>query len=540
MSVNEKNIKKYQQTLRNYLKFQLPKILSLLDRDPYSKTYGCFDREFWHFKSKGFFNGMNQCNIFSLALYYSTEYEGNYLYKVDKLKKYILAAIKFSINHCHRDGSFDEHYYNEHSIAATSFVLFSITETILLLDLRYKQFLDYFEKACHFLLKNKENYIRANHIASNVSAYYNLYLITSDKKYRQYAEEFLEDLLKYKSKEGWFREYKGCDPGYNTLTLYFLAKYALKANDKLILDVIRESISFSSHFMHPDHSFGGFYGSRNTMHFFPYSFEYIKMENHIGKQMVNSFIEAINSGTSELLLDDRFCFLHLINILEIFAEFKTERPLQTFDGPLTTKWFPQAGIYIYRAHKYHAILNYKKGGILYVFKNHKLVLRFCSIIVHTNHGLLKSSGFTDVSYTKTNEGFRINGVFTRYHNNKTLTPLTSLLFNLFNLTLGNIKIFRKVVKKYLIKKLILKEKTFNLHYRVDITFGNTIKLKFKIERENPKLKITSLRISSYNSDLYVPSGKMFQIHDIMTGKISLNKSIQKDIQKDSINFTLSI
>ena len=29
---------------------QIPKLLTLLDRNPHSPTYGCFDRNFWHYK----------------------------------------------------------------------------------------------------------------------------------------------------------------------------------------------------------------------------------------------------------------------------------------------------------------------------------------------------------------------------------------------------------------------------------------------------------------------------------------------------------
>ena len=29
---------------------QIPKILTLGDRNPHSPTYGCFDRNFWHYK----------------------------------------------------------------------------------------------------------------------------------------------------------------------------------------------------------------------------------------------------------------------------------------------------------------------------------------------------------------------------------------------------------------------------------------------------------------------------------------------------------
>ena len=46
---------------------QIPKILTLLDRNPHSPTYGCFDRNFWHYKIIYFPSGMSQEFVYPLA-----------------------------------------------------------------------------------------------------------------------------------------------------------------------------------------------------------------------------------------------------------------------------------------------------------------------------------------------------------------------------------------------------------------------------------------------------------------------------------------
>ncbi len=45
---------------REILTRSLPRLLSLLDRDPFSPTFGCFDRPFWHYKT---------CTDFPSAIY---------------------------------------------------------------------------------------------------------------------------------------------------------------------------------------------------------------------------------------------------------------------------------------------------------------------------------------------------------------------------------------------------------------------------------------------------------------------------------------
>lgn len=50
----------------------IPKIVSLLDRNRLSPTYGCFDRAFWHYKTASFPSGMAQEFVLPLALVYHT------------------------------------------------------------------------------------------------------------------------------------------------------------------------------------------------------------------------------------------------------------------------------------------------------------------------------------------------------------------------------------------------------------------------------------------------------------------------------------
>src|SRR5713101_2256844 len=47
---------------------EIPKLLTLQDRNPHSPTYGCFDRNYWHYKVADFPCGMSQEFVWPLAL----------------------------------------------------------------------------------------------------------------------------------------------------------------------------------------------------------------------------------------------------------------------------------------------------------------------------------------------------------------------------------------------------------------------------------------------------------------------------------------
>ncbi len=55
----------------------ISKLLTLQDRNPFSKTYGCFDRNYWHYKMIDYPSGMSQEFVYPLALAYGTDLRGN-------------------------------------------------------------------------------------------------------------------------------------------------------------------------------------------------------------------------------------------------------------------------------------------------------------------------------------------------------------------------------------------------------------------------------------------------------------------------------
>lgn len=55
----------------------IPRLLHLIDRNPLSPTYGCFDRAYWHYRTMDFPCGMSQEFVLPLALVYARDYPDN-------------------------------------------------------------------------------------------------------------------------------------------------------------------------------------------------------------------------------------------------------------------------------------------------------------------------------------------------------------------------------------------------------------------------------------------------------------------------------
>ena len=339
--------------------------------------------------------------------------------------------------------------------------------------------------------------------------------------------------------EGWFKEYEGCDLGYLTFTLYFLIKYAIKNESEDVIRIIRRSIEFCSFFLHPDLGFGGFYGSRETMHFLPYSFEIVNSEDNLGIKMVNSYLSSLEIGNGEIMSDNRFSFLPFNNFLELYHRLSKDRTNETYTQKSPSRLFEESGLYVFNEHPYYTILSLKKGGILYVFKDKKLIFRSCGIVGVTNKGILVSTGFKKVNYKAIKKGFIINGNFKEYTSPIKLDAYKMIILNILKLIGGRFQLLRNFLKRFLIKMLIINESISEVKFEFKIEFLDPIHLGITISKP-PKIKFKDLRISSYFPLKFIPSSGFFQKNDLFVTDYSLNKSISFLNKYNYVNIKLKI
>src|SRR5215831_13512844 len=110
---------------------EIARVLSWQDRESFSRTYGCFDRLYWCWKFTDFPGARFQEGVFTLAHLYTTCLAENPLYQEPRVLPWIQAGLGFWQRLQRRDGSFDEAYPFEHSLAATAFTGFYIGEAFL-------------------------------------------------------------------------------------------------------------------------------------------------------------------------------------------------------------------------------------------------------------------------------------------------------------------------------------------------------------------------------------------------------------------------
>jgi len=482
---------------------------------------------------------MLNCYIYSLGLLYTTHFNENYLYNNPYLKDLINGSINFALNNLNKDGSYDEHYHNEHSVAATCFALYHISETFLITSIDLKKYVEKLKRVSEFLIKNEEYFTRSNHIACIVLALYNVYILTNENKYKFYSDKFLKKLYQNFSDEGWFIEYNGFDPGYSTFTLYFLSKYAQKTENIELEEKLKKLVVFCSNFIHPDGSYGGFYGSRENQHFLPVGFERTRVQNDIGTKLVNNFLINLNEGNVELMSDDRFNFLLFNNLLELLNILSDQRTKESFEIDTKSALFDDAGIYIMNNEKFSVILSLKKGGVLYVFKDNQLIFRSCGIVGKSSKGIISSIGYSNVKYSVIENGFIIMGKFKKGPQQIYFNSLRSILFTIYISTLGRFKFLSKFLKKKMIKTLILNENPVNVNFKLEIKFQEQIDFSLTIDKKKNVI-FQDLYLSSYFPNMYVPSSRFFQKNDSLIKDIIFKKELETLNQNNTVKILITL
>ena len=112
---------------------EIARLLSWQDREPFSKTYGCFDRTFWSWKFTDFPGARFQEGVYALAYLFCRAFPDNPFATDQRALDWARAGMRFWQHIQYSDGSLDEAYPFEHSLAATAFASFYVGEAFLLL-----------------------------------------------------------------------------------------------------------------------------------------------------------------------------------------------------------------------------------------------------------------------------------------------------------------------------------------------------------------------------------------------------------------------
>jgi len=508
---------------------EAPRVLSLMDRELLSPTAGCCDRTYWAWKFVDFPGARFQESLCVLSFLYSTKLEHNPYFGNPRLLEWIGCGVRFWSSIQHHDGSFDEAYPFERSLAATAFTTFYVGEALGYIGIDLPpETLDIARRAMiragQWLTRNDESHgFLSNHLAAAAAALCHVYRLTGDHLFDQRSRYFLQRIMDHQSREGWYEEYGGADPGYQTHGSFYLARcWQLSHRDDLA-ESLGHSMNFLAHFVHPDGSLGGEYASRNTQTYYPAAFEIFGARHPAAAWIAETMRPSSRSGAAAgLRCMDAYNYFPFLNNL-VFAYLACADPSRAAVTPEEPSpgpglvWFPEAGIARVRRRRYDAYVGSSKGGVIKIFDRslRKLVFSDCGYVGHLGGGRLVSTQYQD--HTRLvgvrPDRIEVQGVFSEMSRPK-MTPQRFLLFRLFTLSLGRFGGLGRRLKRYMVDLLIYRRRALNLDFKRTIEFDESA-VRISDHLSGPDAgRLESLRWSEQFTTIHMGSSRYFIANEL--------------------------
>lgn len=475
----------------------LPRILALFDADRTSSSYGMGDRYYWAWGLIDFGNATFQGAAHGMARLWRA---GLWPFPTSKEHFYerMDAMFEAAKRLTRKNGSLEEAFPNEGSYCVTALVAYDLLCTTDLLkegipEDKMHRWTATIAPMIEYLIRADETHaIVSNHLAAAVGALLRWHRLTGHKTATQKARFQLDKILHYQSKEGWFKEYEGADPGYQSLCTYFLADVHKQRPDWGLLEPLCRSIHFLWHFAHPDGSFGGLYGSRCTRFYYPAGVKalakQIPQAAALDEFMANSIAQKQVVTLSTM---DEPNLIPMFNAYVLAAVIEKER--QTVKKPESLeqrvpckerqpmrRHYPKAGLWLDRGSTHYTIISTHKGGVLYHFSEGNPPIINAGVVVRHPHARLGSTQSYNSCNIVHQQGDQLEITSQISAMPKRLPdPFQFIILRLLSITVFHSAVVREWIKRCLVNLLITRRPIWPIRNLRIIRFGKELTVKDK-------------------------------------------------------------
>jgi len=350
----------------------LGRLLALFDADPVRPTRGLGDRLRWAWRLADYASGIPQGAAHGLARLVAARALPEGLSETR-----ILARVENMIDAtrrlARRDGSLEESFPLEGSFCVTALVAFDLLSAADALEGLRERVVETVRPMVRFLCREDETHgVISNHLATASAALYRWHALTGEGVEAR-GRLFLDRVLAHQSREGWLREYESADPGYQSLCTCFLADLHRLRPDLGLAEPLARSLRFLQHFAHPDGSFGGIYGSRNTRLFWPAGVELLAPEIPEAAALARAMRASVHENRTVTLavVDDS----NLVPLFNACVRAALDGARELPDAPVLpcerpggfAEDFPAAGLHVRGGERYYTVISTAKGGALVHF-----------------------------------------------------------------------------------------------------------------------------------------------------------------------------
>jgi len=369
-----------KQKIDVFIQGHVRRVLTHLDRDPDSPSYGCFDRHYWHYNARDYSSSILQQSLFVLEAIRKGEV--SLPIAPDEAALLCQATVRGLTRQIDSRGGVDEYYPHEHSYVAGAFSLLAVARVLLDWQEREPALLegvdwDALQRLTSHMLERREHRhpesssfappacqfaaaLAALHVASRLDR-----LRVPESLLQQY----LARLLQAQHDEGWFDEYGGPDFGYLSVTLDALADIHQVTGAPEVQASLDRAVAFLCEVIGPDGAIPFELGCRNTEYFYPFGLVYAARTNRLAAWLVEVLYAEVDQPTHFLWsVDDRYlCHCTMASVVRARPLLEAMRDSEPPRHPPET-WLPGAGLWIRRdsEKEWVTCIAAKKGGLIRV------------------------------------------------------------------------------------------------------------------------------------------------------------------------------
>ncbi len=508
---------------------EVPRLLGKLDREPYSRTYGSFDRENWAWKFRDFPIGVLQwAGMLPLAWLWKLDLPGSSWRGSSALAQWTRAALNELLRRQHPNGAFDSvgPYTQDHGASLAACYYLSETARLLgpeLTEEEHARVRDSITRAVAFAGRATEDYA----YISNHHALFALGLVAASQwcdepRWRERADETVREIISRQSADGFYEEYGGNDPGYESLGIDFLARMWARTGDDTLFDSLRRAVQYYWYAPQLDGSLGGAFGSRHSRLWFPAGFE----------RLAGRIPEAASVAA---YMRARLCHAEVVtpanvdaqNLPVMLASFlsacqATEPPLET--SPLPCEDLRGAKVFVSGTHvagtdSYYSVAALHKGGVIRVAARDRQLLAYDDAgWVAQSNGRTYASQLLGLSKFQSADDGRsavVRASFGLVRQDQ-LTPVRFVVLRLLNLTVFRSLVLGNWVRRFLISRLITSTKPAPITLQRELCF-----LEDRVEvhdtlRLSAPLVIDRLELVRAFTGIHMGSAKYFHPSEMLT------------------------
>lgn len=477
----ESKIKEIKSALKKNIYDRSTYLFTLVDKSPESKTYGCFDRQFWQYKIKDFPSGMSQEAIYPVALALQNNIYGSITNKSkNNIYEIIENGIKFSLLNQNKNGSVDDYYPFEQASGATAFTTFAILSTIEInQNLIRDEFIYLLKKRIQWLAINFESGKLSNHEALISLVLAKAAKIFNDDFYYFSSLKRLKRLISWRNEEGWFEEYNGLDIGYETLTFscIFDLKNFLNEEKDLLDNLINAQAKIIFDSIEPDGSLGGELYSRGTWNCFAHGILNYALQNK-NQNQINKSIKLLES---RFLLDpyqinDDYIIQHHLwsdiltykvledcSLSEIYREKEDFYFFDENKESIQLNFYPNSGHLWIKHGTATTHVSIKMGGLFRLYKDKNFIFQDTQNALKIKNKIYIANILNnEINFKWINDQeLEIEGYMVK-SNSKLMSTTKLIILRLIMLTIGKFfpNLIRQGLQKILIEKKINHKRKF--------------------------------------------------------------------------------